>query len=351
MPTPRIGKYGLVKVWRAGCWPYKTLTLNLEWILIENRMTATVPFLSIVTPTRGDFSEAWLKTVLAIEGDVECVLVYHPFAPVRQIADRRVREIVSPYKGEMMQRYVGLLNARGDYILCLDDDDLVHPGIARFAQAYFQQFPESWVLRPAMDKIDQTQAEQIFAPWPPLPEFDRLPLFPKRPKPEPATAYLSELPIAPMDKGFDPWIVLLPGFYQRRDDKAPHIENGNNKIWSRRVVAAALPPLSRATELCGALKWIPNSGADRLFGLFFQAQTYQRDRSIGHWLLGCPGLIRFVDKDPKYKPPRFHVVTDFLLLKSFPTFGYAWNLFFAKLYGVPRTTLKAMRWRFLGKPK
>ena len=28
------------------------------------------PFLSIVTPTRGDFSEAWLRHLVAVEGDV-----------------------------------------------------------------------------------------------------------------------------------------------------------------------------------------------------------------------------------------------------------------------------------------
>lgn len=36
------------------------------------------PILSIVTPTLGKFSEHWLQQLLAIQGEVEFILVYPP---------------------------------------------------------------------------------------------------------------------------------------------------------------------------------------------------------------------------------------------------------------------------------
>ncbi|MBD0335899.1 MAG: glycosyltransferase family 2 protein, partial [Cyanobacteria bacterium Co-bin13] len=68
------------------------------------------PVLSIVTPTRGNFSDYWLDQLLAVRGDVQFVLVYPPGVPRRAIADPRVKSLTSPYKGEMMQRFVALLN-------------------------------------------------------------------------------------------------------------------------------------------------------------------------------------------------------------------------------------------------
>jgi hypothetical protein len=57
-----------------------------------------------------------------------------------------------------------------------------------------------------------------------------------------------------------------------------------------------------------------------------------------------PEQIRYIDKPPTLKPPRFHVISDVLLVKYFPQYGYFWNLFFSKLYGVPRTVGKTIKW-------
>ena len=61
----------------------------------------TPPILSIVTPTRGNFSDDWLENLLQVEGEVQFILVYPPGVSLRKIADDRVTSLVSPYKGEM----------------------------------------------------------------------------------------------------------------------------------------------------------------------------------------------------------------------------------------------------------
>jgi hypothetical protein len=108
------------------------------------------------------------------------------------------------------------------------------------------------------------------------------------------------------------------------------------------LIQQALPELAQATKVMGAVTWIPSSGFDRLSGLFVQANFFQKDAIIGHWM-PKPEQIRYIDKDPSLKPPRFHVISDVLLVKHFPKYGYLWNLVFSKLYGVPRTVGKVMK--------
>ena len=103
--------------------------------------------LSIVTPTLGRFSEYWLDSLLKTTGSVQFILVYPPDVEIRRINDQRVMTITSPYKGEMMQRFVGLLNARSEYVLALDDDDFVHPQVCELVDKYFQRFPTSTLRR------------------------------------------------------------------------------------------------------------------------------------------------------------------------------------------------------------
>ncbi|NET39390.1 MAG: glycosyltransferase family 2 protein [Cyanothece sp. SIO1E1] len=313
--------------------------------------------LSIVTPTLGRFSEAWLKRLLAVKGSVQFILVYPPqvdFRTIdRTIDDPRLIAIKSPYKGEMMQRFVGLLNASGKYVLALDDDDFVHPEICQLSTQYFDRFPDSWILRLKKAVIDISNQERIQQPWASIPDVSQLEICKKtveNPYPYQNGNYkgLLEIPIAPLKTKFDSRYLIWP-FVNRTDNAGYHFENFNNIVWNNKIVQQALPSLSQATDIIGAVKWIPSTGFDRLSGLFIQSQLFKADAIIGHWLPGSE-QIRYVDKSPSLKPPRFHVISDFLLIKRFPQYGYLWNLFFSKLYGVPRTLGKLAKLR-LGKAK
>lgn len=310
------------------------------------------PFLSVVTPTRGNFSDAWLDRLLAIEGDdVEFVLVYHPFASVRDIGDRRVRSIVAPFKGELMQRMTGLLSAKGEYSIALDDDDFMHSQIVPMVRQYFQRFPDSWMMRLMVEKIDRDDVEALLAPWGEVVDVENLGVCQKRRTKEQDLTHLLEVPIAPLDKPFDPRIVLLPGLFKRTDDCGVHLENFNNKVWRTDFIRPAMARICSATKLFGIVTLVPNMGADRLMGLAVQAMAYERGRTIGHWMPSKPPQIRFADLNPALKPPRHLVLCDLLLVKAFPQYGYFWNLFFAKLYDVPRAFGKALKWKLFGKPE
>jgi hypothetical protein len=312
----------------------------------------TPPILSIVTPTRGNFSDDWLENLLQVEGDVQFILVYPPGVPLRKIADARVTSLVSPYKGEMMQRFIGLLNATGQYVIALDDDDLIHPGVLNLASAYFQRFPESWMLRLSKNVIDFRQVEQINRAWDVIPDVEALAICcktPENPHPYQGGKFIGllEVPIAPLTKPLN-WRAVLP-FMKRLDNHGYHFENFNNIVWRNHLVQAALIDLGQTTRWLGAITWIPTSGFDRLLGLYTQAkhfsQSNQADNQIpiiGHWM-PAGEQIRFIDRPAVAKPPRFHVVSDLLLVKRFPQYGYFWNLFFEKLYQVPRMTAKAVK--------
>ena len=304
--------------------------------------------LSIVTPTRGNFSDYWIEQLLKVRGTVQFVLVYPPNVTIRPIDDSRVKVIISPYKGEMMQRFIALLNASGDYVLALDDDDFVHPDILNLTTEYFRRFPQSWILRLNKVVIDSESTEIIKKHWQEIPAVHQLNICKKTtetPYPYKQGNYtgLLEVPICPLNKKFDSRHAIWP-FMERKDNNGYHFENFNNIIWKNKLVQEALPELSQTTQLAGALTWIPSSGFDRLLGLFIQAKYFHKDAIIGHWM-PKPEQIRYIDKPPSLKPPRFHVVSDLLLVKSFPQYGYFWNLFFNKLYGVPRALGKTIKWQ------
>lgn len=308
--------------------------------------------LSIVTPTLGKFSDYWLENLLKIQGAVQFILVYPPQFKTRATNDARIKTLISPYKGEMMQRFVGLLNAEGDYVLALDDDDFVHPEICQLTEKYFRRFPESWILRLQKAVIDISDEARIKQAWSQIPDVSQLEICKKtveNPYPYKQGDFtgLLEVPIAPLDKQFDKRYLILP-FLERKDNEGYHFENFNNIIWRNELVQQALPELSKATKVMGAITWIPSTGFDRLLGLFVQAKFYQKDIIIGHWL-PKPEQIRYIDKNPSLKPPRFHVISDVLLAKYFPKYGYFWNLFFNKLYGVPRTVGKLVKMKLTKK--
>lgn len=313
------------------------------------------PILSIVTPTTGKFSDYWLEQLLKIEGNVEFVLVYYPNIPIRPINDPRVRVLTSPYKGEMMQRFVGLLNAWGEYVLALDDDDYVHPNVVKLTSEYFRRFPESWILRLKKENIDFKDEERIKKEWEAIPDVNQLEVCqktPENPYPYQQGNYtgLLEVPIAPLDSKFDFSYVIWP-FSGRKDNLGYHFENFNNIVWRNDLLQKALPELAKTTKVLGAVTWIPSTGFDRLLGLFMQATFFEgNDRIIGHWMPN-PEQIRYIDKPPTLKPPRFHVISDSLLIKKYPQYGYLWNLFFEKLYSVPRTLGKAAKWKLVSSKK
>ena len=302
-------------------------------------MSKEKPILSIVTPTRGNFSDYWLEQLLNVKGDrIQFILSYFPGVPITPIDDPRVQILVSPYKGEMMQRFVGLLNATGEYILALDDDDFIHPDILKLTVQYFQKFPDSWVMRPYIAKIDYQNQAELRKPWGEIPDIDALTSPPIDPS-KPQDKRLKEVPIIPLNIPVNWGSIFFPYLVSRTDDKGPHIENFNNKVWQNSRVQAILPQIAQSTQF-GILTWIPRSAFDRLVGVFLQAYYYQPDIPIGHRLPEGTEQIRFADKDPTLKPPRFHAASDFLLFKTFPQYGYIWNLFFAKLYGIPRAFAK-----------
>jgi glycosyltransferase involved in cell wall biosynthesis len=306
------------------------------------------PLLTIVTPTLGNYSAYWLEQLLAIKGKVQFILVYPPEAKIKDIDDPRVTILISPYKGEMPQRFVALLNAKGEYVLALDDDDFVHPDVCELISQYFTRFSESWVLRLQKLNIDINNVERIKQPWEEVPDINQLDICkktPENPYPYEKGNYkgLLEVPIAPLNKNFDLRYLVWP-FVTRKDNEGYHFENFNNIVWRNDLIQKALPELSKATKVMGAATWIPSTGFDRLSGLFVQANFFEPDTIIGHWM-PKPEQIRYIDKDPALKPPRFHVFSDVLLVKYFPQYGYLWNLFFTKLYSVPRTVGKTIRWK------
>ncbi|MGB6301238.1 MAG: glycosyltransferase family 2 protein, partial [Rivularia sp. (in: cyanobacteria)] len=95
------------------------------------------PILTIVTATRGNFADRWLEELLKIKGNVQFILVYPPNATVKTIDDVRIKNLISPFKGEVMQRFTGLINADSEYVMALDDDDYLHHGIADLVAQYF----------------------------------------------------------------------------------------------------------------------------------------------------------------------------------------------------------------------
>lgn len=289
-------------------------------------MTNSVSLLSIVTPTRGNFPPPWRDALLAVRGDVEFILVYPPGKRMQAPADARVRQMYSPLRGEVIQRLTGLLNARGRFVMALDDDDLMHPDLAEFAAAYFERFPGSWVLRPRAEFVEINDAPKIARPWDTLPVSADLALHVT----ESETEYgLREIPIAPLQTPFR-WRHLLPAA-ERRDMHGVHFENFNNRVWRSEIVQPALQEFVKTLTLWGALKWIPTYNLDRLLGLYVQAYHFVPQKMIGHALDG-PAQLRRTFRSHAPKEFRVYGAADALLVRRFPRYGYFWNLFFFKLF-------------------
>lgn len=297
-----------------------------------------IPILSIVTPTRGNFTDNWFTQLLAVQGQVQFVLVYPPGAVVKPISDSRVKTVVSPARGEVMQRLTGLLNASGQYVMALDDDDFIHPDTIQLVIQYFEQFPDSWVLRLAMEKLDFDAQDQIQKPWLALPNLNTLTVADRRRASD--LMILQTVPIAPLQNPFDLRYLVSP-LLDRRDMHGAHIENFNNKVWRNDYVQPALADLSHTMRLVGALNWMPIWSLDRLLGLFIQARYFEAEKIVGHWM-PAPAQIRYIVMPQELKREfRLILLADALLVKRFPQYGYFWNLFCDQLWAAVRRILRS----------
>ncbi|MGB3652368.1 MAG: glycosyltransferase family 2 protein [Rivularia sp. (in: cyanobacteria)] len=310
------------------------------------------PILTIVTATRGNFGDRWLEELLKIKGNVQFILVYPPNATVRDIDDVRIKNLISPFKGEVTQRFTGLINADSEYVMALDDDDYLHHDIADLVAQYFAKFADSWVLRLNIAKVDDTDEENIKKEWRSLTNIEELEICKKTPEnPFPYQngkfQGLLEVPIAPLDKPLDIRHVIFP-WKQRTDQNGIHFENFNNRVWQTKLVKSALSEISAAMKIKGALTWLPAWSLDRLLGLFIQAKFYQKDAIIGH-AMPKQEQIRFIMRDSALKETRIYLLAEILLLKCYPQYGYLWNLCIWQVYTIPRILAKSIKIKYLRK--
>lgn len=310
------------------------------------------PILTIVTATRGNFADGWLEELLKIKGNVQFILVYPPNATVKDIDDVRIKNLISPFKGEVTQRFTGLINADSEYVMALDDDDYLHHDIADLVAQYFAKFADSWVLRLNIAKVDDTDEENIKKEWQALTNIEQLEICkktPENPFPYQKGNYkgLLEVPIAPLDKPLDIRHIIFP-WKQRTDQKGTHFENFNNRVWQTKLVKSALSEISAAMKIKGAFTWLPAWSLDRLLGLFIQAKFYQKDLIIGH-AMPKQEQIRFIMRDSALKETRIYLLAEILLLKCYPQYGYLWNLCIWQVYTIPRILVKSIKIKFLRK--
>lgn len=288
--------------------------------------------LSIVTPTRGNFSFYWFEQLTSIQGNVEFILVYPPGQAIREFSDSRIKVIISPYKGEVLQRAIGFLNVSGDYVIALDDDDFMHPEVIDLITPYFELYPESICLRLSKQSINYQDTESIESAWDELPEVDKLIVVETKYDKEKYAKHeiLQELPISPLDNKFR--VSSLWPYSKRTDQNGPHPENSNNRVWQVNLIKESVEDLLSFTQILGALTRIPFWSLDRLLGLYLQARIFQPGLIIGHWLHGGE-QVRYIKAASSTKgETRSMFAGDMLLALRFPKYGYFWNLFFYEMW-------------------
>ncbi|MEL7053080.1 MAG: glycosyltransferase [Cyanobacteria bacterium J06555_13] len=305
----------------------------------------TAPFLSIVVPMREGFSPDWLAHLLQIQGSVEFILVHPPGVKPEPCADARLRQLVSPYRGEIIQRLSGMLNAAGTYLLTFNCDEYINPNVPALAERYFQQFPESWVMRLAKTEYAYGDTAALQAPWEDLPtDLTALPICRKADNNLHLyrEGHMLEIPIAPMHNRFD-WGCIWRG---RRDHKGPHAENFDKKVWVNSMVQEALQEILKGLTVVGPFKYLPFWCLDRLLGLGLQAKFYdpaQPDRIIGHKLPG-PAQLRVEDNPPEHRRRgRFYIFAEIILLRQFPQYGYIRNLVVHQIREFPVRAVLSVR--------
>ena len=289
------------------------------------------PILSIVIPTREGLSENWFKELFKVEGNVEFILVHPPGNTKYPYDDPRMQQIISPFRGEIIQRMTGLMTATGEYILSINCDEYLHPNLLDVTTQYFTAFPNSWMMRLGTKHFEYGKLEGNVYEWKPFPEINTLKSYKSQEiqskiksgeiSPE-DKYYLVENPIAPLENKFS-----FRAFQRKRPDlHGRHTENFDKKIWKKTLVKETLLDLSQTMTLIEPLKYIPFWCLDRLFGLYLQAKFFEKDISIGH-VLPDPELLRIEDNPPQYsRLYRWFQLAEFLLVIRFPQYGYFWNL-------------------------
>jgi glycosyltransferase involved in cell wall biosynthesis len=301
----------------------------------------TKPILSIVVPTREGFSEHWLGELLKIKGEVEFILVHPPGASQYPVADPRMRQIISPLRGEVIQRITGLINASGTYILTINCDEYLTPDIAEITCQYFQRFPDMWVMRLYNKSCEFGDRQSLENPWEILVNIDEMKICGRsqgNQKLYGGKDYMREIPLAPLDNKFD----MLTIFRGRRDHHGPHLENFDKKVWKTKMVQETLPEILKLIPIVGPFKYVPFWCLDRLLGLFIQAKFFEQGKGkIIGYLLPPPEQLRVEDNPPEYKRTnRYYILAEIFLIRSFPQYGYLWNLMMNHLREIPFAYLR-----------
>ncbi|MGD1715273.1 glycosyltransferase family 2 protein [Dapis sp. BLCC M172] len=304
----------------------------------------TQPILSIIVPTREGLPEYWIESLLKINGDVELILVHPPGMKKLPISDPRMQQINSSFRGEIIQRMTGLMNASAQYILTVNCDELLHPDIAEITRQYFTKFPDSWVLR--LNRKDVTYGDEagLKSPWETVSNIDEMKtcgVSTGDQNLQDQPNYMVEIPIAPLHNKFDPFCMLRG----RKDHHGRHTENFDKKVWKNEMVQATLADIRDAMILSGPFKYFPFWCLDRLLGLSIQAKYYEQGKIIGH-ILPKPEQIRIEDNPPEYRrTKRFYVFAELLLLKNNPQYGYLWNLILAQFADIPVRAISSINRR------
>ncbi len=306
----------------------------------------TQPFLSIVVPMREGFSADWLTALLRVQGEVEFILVHPPGVRPEPCEDSRLRQMVSPLRGEIIQRLSGLINALGKYVLTINCDEYINPEMLALTQRYFQQFPDSWMMRLAKKEYPYGDEVALNQPWVNLPEdLTSIPVCRKADhnlRLYEEEGRMMEVPIAPLNNKFD----LACLWRDRRDHLGPHAENFDKKVWINAMVQEALQEVLKGFKLAGPIKYLPFWCLDRLLGLTIQAKFYDESKPeqvIGH-KLPYPAQLRVEDNPPEYsRKGIFYIQAEILLLRLFPHYGYIWNLIIHQLRSIPVRAILSMQ--------
>jgi glycosyltransferase involved in cell wall biosynthesis len=299
------------------------------------------PFLSIVVPTREGFGEDWLKELLKVKGDVEFILVHPPGLTKYSVEDKRLQQINSSLRGEIIQRITGFFNASGTYVLTINCDEYINPDIVQITTQYFQKFPDSWVMRLSKKEFKFGEKDSLKADWFIFTTFQQLKIAGKSSSDN--VSYdryqsLLEIPIIPLDKNLD----ILCFFRNRKDHHGAHTENFDKKVWKNEMLQATLPEITQMMAIAGPIKYIPFWCLDRLLGLFIQAKFYEPGKVIGH-LLPFPEQIRVEDNPSEHaRKERFYILAEILLVRRFPQYGYFWNLIINYLRAIVIMIIKSV---------
>ena len=306
------------------------------------------PILSIVVPTREGLPDFWIEGFVKIKGDVELILVHPPGMKKIPISDRRIQQINSSFRGEIIQRMTGLMNASGEYVLTINCDEFLYPDISEIVEQYFSRFPESWVLRLQRKSFEYGNEADLKLPWQPVSHINDMQICGVRIGNQNLygkSDYILEIPIAPLDNKFDA-MCMVRG---RKDQEGPHTENFDKKVWKNEMVQATLADIRDAMILFGPFKYFPFWCLDRLLGLSIQAKFYQKGKVIGHQMC-FPEQMRIEDNPPEYRrTKRFYVFAELLLLKNNPQYGYIWNLILAQFADIPVRAISSMTRRLSNK--